>query len=261
MSWFRIFAIGGVLSYRALFTWARPAIYVPTLLGSPLFQILFFAYVGRTAGVRDDAFFVVGNAVQVCAMSAIYGMGMAIGGERWTGTLSAVLSSPANRAALFLGRTVPFLLNGLLVSAFGFTVGWLLLDFDPAPASLPALALVTAVSAASCTALGAMFGAIGLRTREVIVIANVVYFLMLLLCGVNVPLEELPRWMEAIGRALPLTHGIEAAREVAGGAALGDVADLLAREAAIGAVYGAAGYALFRFFELESRRRATLEML
>ena len=257
----RIVAIGGVLSYRALFAWARPVIYVPTLLGSPLFQILFFAYVGRHAGVRDDAFFVVGNAVQVSAMAGVYGMAMMIGGERWTGTLSPLLCTPANRLALFAGRAAPQLVNGFVVSAFGFAVGALLLDFDPPAASIPALALIVLVSAASCTCFGAMFGALGLRVREVIVIANVVYFLMLLFCGVNVPLDELPAWMQAVGRAFPLTHGIEAAREVAAGAPLDSVWGLIAREAAIGAVYAAIGYLLFRYFERESRVRATLEIL
>ena len=36
----------------------------------------------------------------------------------------------------------------------------------------------------------------------------------------NVPLDELPGWMQAVGNSLPLTHGIEAAREVAAGAPL-----------------------------------------
>src|SRR5205085_644960 len=169
MSSLRVFAVGGLLSYRALFAWARPSLYIPTLLGSPLFQILFFAYVGRNARFQDDSFFVVGNAVQVSAMAGVYGMAMAIGGERVTGTLSAVLSSPASRAALFLGRAMPYVLNGILVSTFGFVVGRLLLDFHPAVSSIPALALVIVVSAASSTALGGLLGALALRSRDVLV--------------------------------------------------------------------------------------------
>ena len=259
MSVLRIITVGGLLSYRALFSWARPALYIPTLLGSPLFQILFFAYVGRSAGVQSDSFFVVGNAVQASAMAGVYGMAMAIGGERFTGTLSAILSSPANRAALFLGRTLPYLLNGVLVSAFGFLVGTLLLDFDPAARTLPALAVAVAVSSASCTALGAALGALALRARDVLVGANVVYFLMLLLCGVNVPLSELPAWMAAVGRALPLTHGIAAARRIAAGEAV--PWGVVATEAAIGLAYAVVAYGLFRVFEIESRRRATLELV
>ena len=57
-------------------------------------------------------------------------MAMTIGGERWTQTLSSILVTPANRLALFLGRALPNLANGIIVSAVGFVVGWLLLDFS-----------------------------------------------------------------------------------------------------------------------------------
>src|SRR5262249_49719781 len=139
----RVFFIGGLLSYRALFNWIRPWIYIPTMLGAPLFQILFFTYLGRySRAASDDAFFIVGNAVQVCGMSCVYGMTMAVANERWFGTLGPLLASPANRVAVFLGRGVPVFANGFLVSAFGFAVGAVLLDFRPAAGSLPALFLV-----------------------------------------------------------------------------------------------------------------------
>ena len=104
------------------------------------------------------------------------------------------------------------------MSAFGFVVGRVLLDFHPATRTLPALALVVLVTTCSCTAFGLLIGSIGLRARDVFFAANLVYFLMLLVCGVNVANGDLPGWLGAIGRSLPLTHGIEAARRVAEGA-------------------------------------------
>jgi ABC-2 type transport system permease protein len=65
--------------------------------------------------------------------------------------------------------------------------------------------------------------------------------------------------MSAVGRCLPLTHGIAAAREVAGGASLGDVAGLIGTEFSIAVAYAAAGLALFRILERESRRTAVLD--
>jgi len=255
----RVFFVGGAISYRALFNWISPGMYLTTMLGSPLFQILFFTYLGRYAGGRDDSFFVVGNAVQVSAMAGIYGMVMGIANERQYGTLQPLLATPANRLAIFAGRALPFVANGIVVSAFGFATGWLLLDFDPDVTVIPALALVVAVTVVACTALGMLIGSIGLRARDVFFAANLVYFLLLLFCGVNVPVETLPAWMEAVGRALPLTHGIEAARRVADGAPLEDVSALVATEALIGAAYAVAAYVLFRVFEAEGRRRASLE--
>ncbi len=124
----RIFFIGGYISYRALFNWMHPSMYIPTMLGAPIFQILFFAYIGRFAQVENDEFFVVGNAVQLSAMAGVYGMAMTIGGERWTQTLSQLLATPANRLPLFLGRALPLIANGIITSVFAFAVGWLLLD-------------------------------------------------------------------------------------------------------------------------------------
>jgi ABC-2 type transport system permease protein len=260
MTSLRVLGVGGYLSYRALFHWQSPTFYVPTMLAHPLFQILFFAYLGRFSHVRDDSFFVVGNAVQVSAMAGVYGMAMGIGGERWSHTLSPLLATPARRLPLFLGRALPQVVNGILVSAFGFVAGWALLDFDPPLSSVPALALVVVVTATSCTALGLVIGAVGLRLRDVFLVSNPAYFLLLLFCGVNVPLAALPGWMETVSRGLPLTHGIEAARRLAAGESLGAVAGLVWTEAAVGAAYALVGYLLLRVFEEESRRRATLEL-
>jgi ABC-2 type transport system permease protein len=257
----RVFFIGGYIAYRALFNWLRPAIYIPTMLGGPIFQILFFAYIGRFAGLEDDEFFVVGNAVQASALAGIFGMAMTIGGERWTQTLSPLLATPANRIALFLGRALPLIWNGILVSAFGFAVGWALLDFELTAGEIPGIALVVVICSFSCTALGLVTGAVGLRARDVFFLANLVTLVLLLFCGANVPLDSLPDWMQTVASGLPLTHGIEAAREIAAGAAFSDVSGLVATEASIGLVYALLAYGLLTFFEADGRRRGTLETM
>src|SRR6202008_301138 len=182
-----------------------------------------------------DAFFIVGNAVQVCGMSCVYGMTMAVANERWFGTLGPLLASPANRVAVFLGRGVPVFANGLIVSAFGFCVGAPLLHFRPPLPALPALALVVCVTTVSCTTFGMVLGSIGLRSKDFFFVANLAYFLMLLFCGVNIPLDVLPGWMSFFGRCLPLTHGIAAARAVAAGSPLADVAGLIWTELGVAA--------------------------
>lgn len=262
MTFARVFFVGGIISYRALFNWIRPWIYIPTMLGSPLFQIVFFTYLGRYSNAGNgDAFFIVGNAVQVCGMSSVYGMTMAVANERWFGTLGPLLASPANRVAVFLGRGVPVFANGLVVSVFGFGVGAVLLHFRPPLSSLPALALCVCITTVSCTTFGMVLGSIGLRSKDFFFVANLAYFLMLLFCGVNIPLSVLPGWMSAIGRCLPLTHGIMAARKIAGGAGLGEVSGLLWTEVGIAVAYATAGYLFFRVLEISSRRSATLDAL
>jgi ABC-2 type transport system permease protein len=261
MNSIRIFFVGGYLAYRALFNWIHWTMYVPTMLGGPIFQILFFAYIGRYAGSQSDKFFLVGNAVAICSLGGIFGMAMTIGGERWTQTLSSILVTPANRLALFLGRALPNVANGVIVSTVGFIVGSLLLGVSFPAGSIPVIALIVVVTSFSCTAFGTLIGAFGLRGRDIFFFANLMIFVFLLFCGVNVPLDALPAWMQHVANVLPLTHGIEAARGVAGGASLGDVSNLVLTELLIGLCYAAFAYALLRLFEIDGRRRATLETM
>ena len=158
-----------------------------------------------------------------------------------------------------MGRALPVLASGLVVSAWGFLMGRLLLRFHPPLSSIPALALVVVVSVSSCTAFGLTIGSIGMRARDVFMSANIAYYLMWLLCGVNIPLDALPGWLAQIGRLMPLTHGIAAAREIAAGASLGSVSGLVWTEAAVGVAYATVAFTLVRWFEYEGRRRASLE--
>jgi ABC-2 type transport system permease protein len=250
----RVFFRGGVTSYRALFGWLNPWVAIPMFVIAPLFQLLFFAYLGRATDVASDRYFVVGNALLAVAVPAIIGMGGSVSGERWAKTLGMLLCSPANRVALFLGRSLPAILNGFLVSAFCFVSGALLLDVHFAARDVPVLALVIVVSAFSCAALGLCTGALGLRMRDVISLGWDFIPVLLLVSGANVPRDRLPEWLQTIGSGLPLTHGIAAARDVAVGR------DLLA-EILVGVVYAAAGLVLLRVLEVESRRRASLETM
>jgi ABC-2 type transport system permease protein len=259
--WFlRVFFGGGLYAFRANFSWIQPTLFVPMLLVFPIFSMLFFTFIGRSSGVADDTFFVTGNALLSIASGALFGMGFALDSERWSQTLPVLIASPANRIALFVGRGLPVIANSIVVSAFTLTAGWLLLDVRIDGGSLAGLLLAMAVGAFATTAFGLLLGALSLRYRNVVITANMTVAAMLIFCGVNIPRASLPEGMRLVGDALPLTRTVAAGRRRAGGASLGEVARLLAAEALIGAAYGLAGYALLRWFELQGRRHATLEL-
>jgi ABC-2 type transport system permease protein len=255
----RVFFIGGLTSYRALFGFLSPWIFIPSLLVAPIFQILLFAYIGRAAALESDTFYVIGNALQYASIPCLFAMTQTIAGERYQQTLGFILVSPARRLPLFLGRALPVIVNGFFVSVFALVVGGALLDVEIAAGAWPSIVLVTALCAFSCTGLGLINAGLGLIVRETAVLSNILFGFLLIFTGANVPLGELPGWMRAISEVLPFTHGIEAARRLADGETLGDVRSLLAAEAAIGVVYVVAGYVLLRALEVLSRRNATLE--
>src|SRR5215212_6983887 len=188
-------------------------------------------------------------------------MAQAIGGERYQNTLSAILVSPAPRIPLFFGRSLPVVLNGAFVAAFALFAGSLILGVHLPASSLAPLLLVVLIAALSCTGLGLVNAALSLRVRENAVLSNVIFGFLLIFTGANVPIAELPGWMQDVSQVLPLTHAIKASRELAAGAPFSSVTDLLAVEVGIGITYLAAGLLLLRVFEWQGRKHATLEQL
>ncbi|WP_433376266.1 ABC transporter permease [Actinoplanes sp. CA-142083] len=257
----RLVTVGGVIAYRALFNWTRPAIFVGTLLVGPLFQLLFFAYLGRQLQVADDRFYIVGNAVLTATLACVFGGTLAVGNERRYGTLGHVLLSPRSRTLVFLGRALPYAGNGLMIAVVTLTVSAALLGLRLPVSAVPGLLLAMAAGSLACAFFGLTLGALGLRFRDVWVISNVAVALLLLLTGVNVPAESLPDWMVTAGRFLPITHAAEAARQLAAGRGLGAAAPALGWEVLVGIGYAVLAAVLLKVFETESRRTASLETL
>ena len=82
---------------------------------------------------------------------------------------------------------------------------------------------------------------------------------MLIVSGANVPFDRLPHVVRTLASGVPLTHGIEAARQVVNGASVSQVGNLLGAELAIAAAYFAAGVLLLRIFEHQARASGTFE--
>jgi ABC-2 type transport system permease protein len=256
----RLFWDSALLSYVALFRWLRPMQYLASKIFMPLAQILFFSVLGLYArGPAAVDFYVIGNAMQLTAVNGIYGVTMSIGGDRWEGTLAYLFGTPANRMAMFMGRAFLHLVDGFFGVLLAFGWGVLIFGLDLSAADPAALGLAILISTFSTAGLGLLMGCLSLVTLNVMFINNTVYFMLLVFSGANVPVAVLPNWMQAISFCLPLTRGIAAARLIIRGADLSEVAPLLIGELAVGVIYALLGYTLFRWFELQAKRRGTLE--
>lgn len=258
----RLFWQGALLAYVALFYWLRPVQYAASKILMPLAQMFFFVYLGTFAsGPGAASFYIIGNAIQITAVSGIFGVTMSIGGERDAGTLPYLFGTPANRLSIFLGRAFMNIMDGALGVVIAFTWGVVLLGLNLSHTDLGGLAITILVTTFSTCGLGLLMGSLSLITVNVMFVNNFVYFLLLLFSGANIPIQELPAWMRAISDILPLTRGIAAGRMLVSGSNLESVAPLLWRELGIGLIYTLLGYLLFKLFEVEAKRRGTLEIV
>ena len=257
----RLFWQGAMLSYIALFHWMRPIQYMASKILMPLAQMFFFVYLGTFATSPDNrSFYIIGNALQIAAVSGIYGMTMSIGGDRDNGTLGYIFGTPANRLVVFMGRAFMNIMDGALGVVIAFTWGVVLMGLDLSHTNIGALALTILVTTISTCGLGLLMGCLALITVNVMFVNNFVYFLLLIFSGANIPLATLPVWVQAVSYSLPLTRGILAARQLVDGAGLGQVAPLLWGELGVGIAYFLVGYFLFAIFEIVAKRRGTLEV-
>ena len=258
----RLFYEGARLSYIALFHWLRPSTYLASKIIMPLNQILFFTFLGVYANGEGSAdFYIIGNALQMAAISGIYGVTMSIGGDRWAGTLPYIFGAPTNRLIIFLGRAFFHILDGSVGVIFGLGLGVLFLGLDLSQANLLLLMLVILSATISTSGMGLMLGSLSLVTVNVWFFNNVMYFLLLLFSGANIPRGDMPGWMVAIGDFLPLTRSIEAARRVTAGASFSDISGLLAVELLMGVIYAGFGFSIFRWIEFQARQRGTIEAM
>ena len=151
----RLFWQGALLSYIALFHWMRPTQYVASKILMPLAQMYFFVYLGTFAnGAQSADYYIIGNALQIAAVSGIYGMTMSIGGDRETGTLAYIFGTPANRLVVFLGRAFMNIMDGALGVVIAFFWGVVLMGLDLSNTSIPALALTILITTISTCGLG-----------------------------------------------------------------------------------------------------------
>ena len=257
----RIFRSSAVFAFKALFSWLRPSMWIVQALLLPLFQIAFFVYLARfvePAGT-SVAYIAVGNAMQISAFSSIFAVCNITSEEKWQGTLIPIISSPANRFPLFLGRAVFQVFNAAVTVAIGFVYAQFVFGVNLGATNFLSLAVVILLTSVAMTGFGLMLGSLGLYLRTAMIIANVFLFIGLLLCGVNFPVSSLPAWLQPVSYAIPMTYGTSAARAAVAGASLADLAPTLLEETAAGIGSILVGYGLFRTFEFLARRRGRLE--
>ncbi|MFZ5818230.1 MAG: ABC transporter permease [Bacillota bacterium] len=250
-----------LLSFRALFGWLNPVIYLSSLVIGPLFQILFFAMVGRYGSPEQStSWYAVGNAVHGCALTAVFAVGAIFNQERSAGTLGLVLITPRSRMLVFAGRALVLILHGLVTVALGFLLGWAVLGLDLSQTNWPALLLVLLLVTLTSGALGLAVSAFNLVATDVNLVLNTLVAGLLLLAGINFPPEMLPAPLRLLSGALPMTRGVAAARLAVEGVGLADLLPLIQGEALVGLSYLLLGYLLFRALEQQSRRAGTLDM-
>jgi ABC-2 type transport system permease protein len=257
----RVFYSSAVLAKRALFAWLSPALWIMQLFFMSVFQIAFFVYVVQYVQGTPEmvAYVAIGNAISSIAYVTVFSVCNITNEEKQQGTLQPVLVTPANRMAVFVGRGMFQVLNGIATVFIALAYAAFIFGVNFSGTDWVSLTVVVTVTALSMVAFGLMLSSVGLYLRTSMVIANIFLFLGLLVSGVNFPVSKLPEWLQPLAYCIPLTYGTDAARAAVNGASLMDISGSLINMAITGLALLLAGYLIFRFFEWLSRKKGTME--
>ncbi len=159
--------------------------------------------------------------------------------ERTSGTLERLLAMPMGKLDFLLGYALAFGVIAAVQSALAVSLCVWVLDLTIA-GSVWMLMVVAIVDAVLGTALGLFVSAFARTEFQAVQFMPAVVIPQLLLCGLFVPRDQLPPFLEAVSDLLPLSYAVDAMQHVAAGTTTSEVW----RDVALVAVYVVAGLAL-----------------
>ncbi len=262
MNHLRIFVSSALFSFRAQFEWLNPSMWLTMKFVLSLSQMAFFVFIGLfISGPGAVPFIAIGNALQSVSWNTVFSVVNITSNDKWGGTLPLVLATPASRLPLFIGRAMIHVLDGLLSVTISFIFAASVFGVDFGQANAAALAVTVVLTAFTMAGFGLLIGGLSFYYRDPLIFANIFTFTLLIFCGVNFPVQQLPPAVQPISYAFPLTYGITAARNAITGATLPDIALTLGQQLAVGLVSIILGYLFFQSFEQTARKTGKIEAI
>lgn len=247
-------------SYKGLFLWLNWPGYISNIFVRPVLLVTMFSLTGRFArGEAAAETFAIGMVAYGIPNLLLGGIMQGFYYERSFATLSMLFASTTNRLQTYLARAVlhwPGVVISVVASIAGahLVVG---LDFEGANWAGVSVAFLLICTTTALFALA--LGNFCIPVRDWQSPYGVTQIAFLALTGAIIPRDDLPLGLRELGAALPITHGLEAARAAFAGANLPAIWDDLLLEAVVGLGYGVAGYVLFRVSEAYARRSGSYE--
>jgi len=202
--------------------WAHPLVNAFVTLLRPVGASLILVFIYRVAaGDRTDpvllAWLIVGAALWAYVMSALQGISFAVQQEReWLKVLKYVVVTPLPFSAYLLGRSGTWLVWGTIRAAFVLLVTIPVLGLPISPGSVRWGELVAAMALGLLALAGMGMGLAGIAlgvARHPMGVGEGVIGVLYLISGAIFPIGQLPGWLEATARVIPLTYWLEACRQ------------------------------------------------
>jgi ABC-2 type transport system permease protein len=129
------------------------------------------------------------------------------------GTMESLLAMPIKPLEIMLGKIAPYVVVGFIQAALILTFGILVFEV-PVTGNIGLLVLLSTLFIATNLSIGYTFSTIAQNQLQAIQMSFMFFLPNILLSGFMFPFAGMPRWAQAIGELLPLTHYIRIVRGI-----------------------------------------------
>ncbi|WP_404502033.1 ABC transporter permease [Arthrobacter sp. GAS37] len=188
-----------------------------TTLPRATMQVVFFTLLGSvTLQSADSEYSFVGSVAIAILLSTVIQISDVPADEKWQGTFYRLRTSAVSPVALIYLRAIPYVVEGLFVGCISWVVaGAVTGNAELIPKLLPLFPILLLVSITSGLA-GLALASPVLGKRADVVVSNGAVYLIIVAGGLIVPNTDLPM-LSVIGKVLPATNGLQAARGILAG--------------------------------------------
>jgi len=227
----------------------------------PLIVALLAIYMLRDTESFQAIYVIVGSAMGGLWTQTLFTSTYNVEFERQSGTLEEIVGSPTHLATVITGKTLANVTLALSSLLFSYPLATLAFGYRLTIAHPFLFAVSLLLTVLALISLGLVIAPLMSLKVGGSLWVNALEIPVYVLGGFLFPVALLPGWTTPISTGLPLARGIPSARMLVVGAPLAEVWPLLVGELAVGLAYALVGFAFFRWFEFQARRRGTLEAL
>jgi len=149
----------------------------------------------------------------IMCLATVLLTGMSIAREKEMGTFESIIAAPVGRLEIILGKTVPYVIIGLVDGMFIILTGMLIFGV-PLRGSLPLLALATFIFVCTTVSIGTLISTFAANQQQAMMGAFLFLFSANLLSGMMFPIENMPLPVRTIAYLNPLKYYISIMRNI-----------------------------------------------
>jgi len=144
---------------------------------------------------------------------SLQGVATAISREKEQGTMDGLLVAPIPHRSIILGKVAAQTVRGLIQGSL--ILGLSMVFFGVQIYGSPIIMLIVLVlGTASFVGVGIIMTAIAPDQETAQMMTMILQFPMMFISGILFPIDQLPGWMQYIGKAMPLYYAADALRKV-----------------------------------------------